>query len=298
MIRFLAKIGIQQVLGTFPGGTRIYGLLQRHWTKSTGPDRESVLGKAAEAADYIERMGALGLPVEACRLHIDIGAGWLPTIPLVLYARGVQRQILFDLDPLMRLDAALGAAAILTDVIGAPFPAPPSAPTLTAWLGQMGMRYTAPAVPPYDLPSGSADLVTCSAVLMHPDRFGCKAIYAEAARLLRPGGVFIATIRHDDQYADSDPTLSRYNFLRYGHATWARWFHNRFTPFNRLRPADHRALLADLPFNIVSWDIEGGDASDLAELARIKVHPDFAAYPMEELTARHLTMVLQRREEQ
>lgn len=295
MIRFLAKIAVQRVLGTIPGGPRMYGLLQRHWTKSTGPDRESVLGKAAEAVNYIERLEALGIPAGSCRLHVDIGAGWLPTIPLVLHAHGVQRQILFDLDPLMLLDAGLGAAAILEETFGKKFPAPP-VDSLDEWLGQMGIRYTAPAMPPYDLASGSADLVTCSAVLMHPDCEGCRAIYAEAARLLRPGGVFIATIRHDDQYADSDQTLSRYNFLRYGHGTWSRWFLNRFTPFNRLRPADHRALLADLPFHVASWTVDGGDAADVAELARIEVHPDFAHYSMEDLTARHLTMVLQRRE--
>jgi len=297
MIRFLAKVGVQQVLGAIPLGTDIYGLLQRHLTKSTEPDRESVLGKAAEADNYIERIAALGIPAGLCRLHVDIGAGWLPTIPLVLHARGVERQILFDLYPLMRMDAAMGAAAILEEAIGARFPAPQSDASLDGWLGRMGIRYTAPAMPPYDLPSGSADLVTCSAVLMHPDSSGCKAIYAEAARLLRPGGVFIATIRHDDQYADSDPTLSRYNFLRYGQKTWSRWFHNRFTPFNRLRPADHRELLADLPLDVVTWSIEGGDAADLLEFGRIKVHPDFAKYPVSELTARQLTMVLQRREE-
>lgn len=296
MIRFLAKVGVQRILGAVPGGMGIYGVLQRHLTKSTGPDRDSVLGKAAEAEDYIRRIEALGLPVGSCRLHVDIGAGWLPTIPLILYGRGVERQILFDLDPLMRLEAAMGAAAILEEAADATFPNPASDADLDGWLGRMGIRYTAPAIPPYDLPSGCADLVTCSAVLMHPDIPGCKAIYAEAARLLRPGGVFIATIRHDDQYADADPALSRYNFLRYGQKTWSRWFYNRFTPFNRLRPADHHALLADLPLDVVTWTIEGGGAADLAELGRITVHPDFAKYPVEELTARHLTMVLQRRE--
>jgi SAM-dependent methyltransferase len=296
MIRFFLKAALQRAVGALPGGAGLYRSLQRGVSRSIMADRDAVLQKRAVALDYIARLARHDLTVRGCRLHVEIGSGWIPTIPLVLHQHGLTRQTLTDIHGDMTLNQTLAAAAILEA-------AEPTAPRFTAvqpgddlrrWLGHHGIDYRAPAQPPFDMPAGSADLVTCTQALMYPPRSAVAAIYAEAARLLRPGGVFIASLRLDDLYAGADPQLSRYNFLRYGDVTWQRWFNNRFTPLNRLRPSDHAALLAGLPFERLDWDIAKPGTEDLAALSRIPVHADFARYDRTDLAATAITMLMRR----
>lgn len=287
MIRFLAKAATQRLLGAMPGGPAVYGLLQRHATRSTAPDAQTIADKHLLARQLVGWLTDAGVDPAALGPYLDIGAGWLPVVPLVLHRHGVAPQTWVDVAPVLRWPAVaavardLGLAADDRD--------------LGRWLARHRFTYLAPALPPYPLADGSCGLVTCLQVLQYPKPHQVRALHEDVARLLRPGGIYIVTIRLDDQYALSDPALSRFNFLRYDKATWSRWFDNPFTPLNRLGAADHRALLDGLPFEVVAWHAAGGGPDELAELDRIRPAACFAHRPRSDLSLTGLRFVLRRR---
>ena len=300
MIRFLCKVAAQRLLGTLPGGGAAYAWAQRNLTRSFALTEETLADQEARPRLILDllREAAPTVAVRALTPHLDLGAGWLPMIPLGLHQHGLRGQWLVDVRKQLRPEPAIAAARWL-DARRGNLPAldPPreaSRDGLARWLAERDIHDIAPAVPPYDLPSGGFGLVTCWQVLQYPPAPAVLAIHAEAARLLRPGGFYVAEIWLDDQYAVADPSLPRFHFLRYGHRSWARWFDNRFTPMNRLRPSDHAKLLEGLPFERLLWCVEGGGSAELAELARCPPHSDFAAYAREDLAATRLTFVMRR----
>lgn len=286
MMRFLAKTALQRLFATVPGGRAAYGLLQRHATRSTAPVAESIDDKHRLALDLIGWLAEAGAAPADLGPGLDIGAGWLPVVPIVLRRHGLAPQTLIDIAPVLRWPTVVAVARHLGS--------PAEDPDLDRWLARHDFTYLAPALPPYPLAGGSYGLVTCLQVLQYPKAHEVRAMHEEVARLLRPGGYYIATIRLDDQYALSDPTLSRFNFLRYDEARWTCWFANPFTPLNRLGAADHRALLDGLPFEIVAWCTRGGGPAELAELDRIRPAACFAHRPRADLALTGLRFILRR----
>lgn len=298
MIRFLVKVAAQRAVGALPHGPRLYDWMQRRVTRSIVATPENVRHKRAVAlamAALIETRG--GIPIAEAGPHLDIGAGWLPVIPLVFRQLGLGEQVLVDIIRGLRPDAVFAAARLLdAERGGLPALNPPEAGSdLEGWLSGLGIAYRVPARPPYPLDDGTFRLISCTQVFQHPPAPAIRAIHAEAARLLAPGGLYVATIRLDDQYARSDPSLPRFHFLRYGRAAWERWFANPMASFNRLRASDHARLFEGLPFDRLVWEEEGGGPAELAELARSRPHPEFAGYRPEDMARTGLTFLMRRR---
>ncbi len=287
MMRFLAKAAIQKLLGSLPGGAAAYGLLQRYGTRSTAPEPQTIADKHRLARHLVGWLTEAGAVPAELGPYLDIGAGWLPIVPLVLHQHGVTPQDWVDMAPVLRWPAVAAVARHLglTADDG----------DLDRWLARHGFTYLAPALPPYPLTDGAYGLVTCLQVLQYPKPDAVRAMHRDVARLLRPGGFYVVTVRLDDQYALSDPGLSRFNFLRYDEASWARWFTNPFTPLNRLGAADHRALLDGLPFEIVHWQTFGGGPAELAQLDRITPAACFAHRTRADLATTGLRFLLRRR---
>ena len=95
----------------------------------------------------------------------------------------------------------------------------------------------------------------------------------------------MVTIYLYDMYSDFDRSLSRFNFLRYSAKTWERWFNSSHMSYNRLRASDYASLLEGLPFKKIIWEVTPPSQNDITELARIKVHPEFSVYDLEDLAS-------------
>lgn len=296
MMRFMAKVAIQRLIGVIPGGPALYERARRRRIFND-LDAEVVV-KRAVAERYASVLRTVGgVELGALSSHLEMGSGWLPVLPLTFRQHGVTRQVLTDVAPLMRLEDAAAAAAALDRA--APVGAPPLAPTpgeaADRWLERLGIRYHAPQQPPMPFPDASFDLVTITQALQYPDPDGIRAIHQEAARLLRPGGWFIFSVELTDLYHHFDPALPRFHFLRYSDATWRRWFDNPYTPLNRLRATQHRELLAEAPFDVLLWETAGGGPDDIAELRRAPPHAAFSHIPEAELARTDLIALARRR---
>src|SRR5882724_1375355 len=97
-----AKIAAFKVLSALPGGSALYRFCQEHLTKSLDPVLARVRQKLDVGMLYwntLARLQKVELLLKG--VHLDFGAGWHPTIPLLFYSMGVGRQYLFDLVPVM-----------------------------------------------------------------------------------------------------------------------------------------------------------------------------------------------------
>src|SRR5438105_12694110 len=96
------KVAGFKALSSLPGGTAFYRFAQKNLTGSLRPTIERVSHKMAIGLQYLDwldehKAGAQLLGGH----HLDFGAGWHPTIPLLYYSLGVERQFLFDVSPLL-----------------------------------------------------------------------------------------------------------------------------------------------------------------------------------------------------
>ncbi|PWC84607.1 hypothetical protein TSH100_17315 [Azospirillum sp. TSH100] len=295
MMRFLAKVAIQRLIGAIPGGAARYDRTRRHRILSNL--REITAQKHAVAERYLEILQAAGgTEANALTDHLEIGGGWLPVIPLVLHRHGLARQTITDVARLMRPEDAAAAAAMIDRLVPAAVPlSPETGESPDDWLRRLGIAYRAPLSVPLPFPDAGFDLVTATQVLQYPSPDRLRAIHRDAARLLRPGGLYLLSIELTDLYHHFDPTLPRFHFLRYSDAAWRRWFDNPYTPLNRLRAVQHRALLEEAPFDILFWETTGGGPDDIADLRRAPPHADFSSLPEHELACDGLIALARRR---
>ena len=105
----------------------------------------------------------------------------------------------------------------------------------------------------------------------------------------------MATVYLKDLFADKDKGISKYNHLRYSAESWERWVSSPLMAFNRFKARDYRELLEEAQFEIRRFEIEQGTAEDLKELAGIPIDPFFKRYSREELAAKNLFFVAQKR---
>lgn len=299
MIRFYAKIAGQKAMSALPGGPRLYDSLQGLVTRSTVPTPSRVRQKVEVALAYLRAFERLDGPgVLARGPHVDIGAGWHFTVPLVFWQLGCERQFLVDIRPLARAELVFQVVRLLKTLKIAecdrrPLP-DPGRRTLSQYLTLLGMTYLAPAPGALPLRAGGATLITSTQTLLHPPRKAVRSIFAETARVLRTGGLFGATIHLYDLYSDFDPGLNRFNFLRYDERTWERWFNSGLMTYNRLRSTDYAQLFSGLPFRTEVWEETEASARDRVDLERLQPDPGFALYPREDLAKTHLMFVMRR----
>jgi len=308
-MNWLAKVAAFKLLSALPGGRVLYGTSQKKITRSTIPTADRVGQKidvGLQYWDWLETNGAMphanGTPVT----HLDFGAGWHPTIPLLFYSLGINRQYLFDVAPLLERDSIGGTVEIFRQIVSHPrwsrhnrllrMPEtdPASAPDWNGYLNRMGMTYHAPFDRSFPDIAGSIDLATCTQVFCYMRRSELRERFLQIHQCLKRGGKFLATIHLKDMFSNCGNGLSPYNYLKFSPFVWDRCINSSIMSYNRFKAPDYRELLEEAGFNLVHWEVEGPTDNDRLELERIPVHRCFKRYSMEELGAKHLFLVAEK----
>src|SRR5436190_16294640 len=163
-----AKVAVFKLLSAIPGGRGMYRLLQQRVTKSLIPTRARVGQKLDAGISYVETLERLGEADTVLQgVHLDFGTGWHPTIPLLFYALGMNRQYLFDVAPLLDEHMVEGTLRTVLEIINDPawphrhrlrrLPPPVGKASWRAYLDQLGMVYCAPYDDVFPSLKGSID---------------------------------------------------------------------------------------------------------------------------------------------
>jgi hypothetical protein len=301
-MRWLLKVGAFKVLGALPGGEAIYHFLQQKVTHSIAVTDERVSQKIQVGMEYLDFVDQVFNVQDFSGItQVDIGAGWMPTIPLLFHSVGFERQLLCDIRRHMRL-------RVVSDVVCSfrrlasrerkvaarcrrmpPLIGPGD--TLDVYFKRIGIRYIAPYTINDVLQDKNPKLITCTQVLMHLNKDHINALLQMIASFLKHGGIFITTIHLYDLWSDFDNSLSHYHKWKYSDFVWEKLINSRMISFNRLTASDYKKLFERNGFEIIEFRIDEPTAADLDELRSIKVHKQFRQVPQMELAARELFMV-------
>jgi SAM-dependent methyltransferase len=288
-----------QALSRLPGGQSLYHTLQRGVTGSSRQTEGRLLGKVEQTLAYwkwLQAHAPAGWLKEAS--HLDLGAGWLPSVPMTFYALGTPRQYLVDITPHLAPQAVVETIEKFRAVAPragwnfARLPEiPPAGEPLDAMLERLGMTYAAPYDELAKRIAGTVSFATGTHMLLHLDQKTLLAVFQTIHRLLAPGGYFLAQQHLRQLFDGLNSRTSPFFSLRYSEAFWERVINSPMMSYNRLKAPDYRATLEAAGFEIAHFEVEPGRPEDLALLKRARIHPMFAHYSAEELAARHLFFV-------
>jgi len=302
-MRWLAKAALQRGLGLLPQGERLNYVFQRRVLRSL-PAGESVFRR--KFARALQHLGAYeehgpGTPAEEACFY-EFGAGWDLAIPLSYAALGVGRQVLVDIRPSVRVELVNDSLAAFDRLweeleaeagrqlrrLGEPIGSPEELEE------RFGIAYLAPRdARTTGLAAETVDFVSSTDTCEHIPAGDLAAIFHESRRLLRPGGAFSCRIDLQDHYSYFDPSLSRYNFLRFSDRVWSLVnspLHNQ----NRLRSHDYLRLVREAGFEVVAERPSAPSEQGLEELRALPLAPRFRRYTPEELGVTILSFVARR----
>lgn len=296
-----------QLLGRLPGGGRCYQWAQENISLSLEPTEERLGQKLQVALRYHHSLKQLGwLPRLSQTTHLDLGAGWQPTLPLFFFAAGCPRQVLLDVVPVMTAELVRKTAQTFQHLARQPawrdiF----SKERITVFdrmpwkdwdreYSPLGWRYIAPYEAWLEHQANTVDWATSTGVLLHPPRPMVEKICRLLFQALRPGGLFLGTVPLTDIFATADPHITPYNFLRFSPWFWEHVVSSPLMSYNRLRPSDYRQALESTGFHLRTFELDGVTKENEATLRKLRIHPTFRKYPAAELAATALFFVAEK----
>lgn len=261
-MRWWIKAGVQKALSYAPRSEQLNYVLQRRVAQSLPVSDGQIRLHFEEALRHVDRYEQFGTgPLADARVY-EFGAGWDLIGPVSLWALGVERQLLVDIQAHLRwnlvqhgLERLLAMLDELETLARRPVRRPPvaSLSSLADLQGHLGIAYLAPLdARDTGFDGQSVDLITSTFTLEHIRRDDIAQILRESARLLAPAGVISSSIDLKDHYSYVDPRVSIYNFLRYSDRTWD--LVNSPLHFqNRLRARDHLELFAGAGLRVLEF---------------------------------------------
>ncbi len=296
-MRWQLRAAAHAVLSLVPGSARLHRRLQEA-AGTIGPDE--VLVEVERKSRFLARMREHDVRLDGASV-LEIGTGWHPVLPALLVLLGARRVVTIDLtswlSPGTLADTAAGierAAGQLEAELGIdPDAAGDLAARLRAALAggaepqdalaRVGIEARWPVdATSSGLPASSCDCVISSNVLEHVPPAALRAMAADWARILRPGGVAAHHVDPGDHF-DHDHRITSVNFLRFSPRAW-RLIGSGGAYHNRLRCPDYPALLERAGFRLVAVEVETDEQALLAlKRGDVRPHATFARYSDEEL---------------
>ncbi len=293
-VNWLAKAVAFNIFDKIPFGEKIYYKFQRDVTR-TLPRTLSPTSKTASAQiAHAKAIVARRQDIDKITL-LEIGAGWDLYANLIYFCYGINRQIAIDIRRWARAETV--NAVIRHLQVDAPpgcLRVPQRLVTEANFATDLsefyGISYNAPAdATKTGLAAGSVDVITTTSVFEHVPQSVCAAIVAECRRVIAPDGMMRHTIDYSDHYAHADPSITSYNYLRFGQSAWAL-FNPGIHYQNRLRTPDFKEMFKNAGFtmvDIVEW------LGESQEFDKIKVHHVFSKYSEGDLRVNGAHFVLQ-----
>ena len=305
-MRWVAKAVLQSALSHAPGGERLNYVLQRRVLRTLPLSVAGFRAKASRALEHFDAFREFVGTEPADAAFYEFGAGWDLIIPLTYYALGVENQTLVDIRPLARLE--LVEASIhtfeserpwLEAKAGRPLRSlgKPRIASVSELRDRFGIEYLAPRdAGDTRLTAGSFDFISSTDTLEHIPVHELGRVLGECRRLLKDGGVLSSRVDLEDHYSHFDPSLSDFNFLKFGDRSW-RLLNPPLHYQSRLRYPDYLRLLRESGFEILRERTSRVSDAELMRLREMKLAQRFRHYSLDELAVKGLVFVATKRSE-
>ncbi|MEZ5402954.1 MAG: class I SAM-dependent methyltransferase [Bryobacteraceae bacterium] len=313
-MRWLFKAAVQGAISQLPDSARWNYYIQKNVTRSFD-DKHSLLSRRFQwCAEHLELHARFRPEKPVPQRVLELGAGWIPTVPLALFLSGVEEIYTIDVQRLIR-DDLLGEvldylAASSLDEIRRMLPtarvdryrelqsaiaacrqpagarkagqnSPPQNRCVETGplFDRLGIRYVIGDARSTGLEPASIDYIVSNTTLEHIGPDVLDGIFREFRRIVHPHGLMSHLIDMGDHYQHFDPSITPYNFLRYRSSTW-RLLNNDVMYQNRLRITHYQSLHRQTGFHIVHEAITDDYRNALKD---IELAPEFRQFKPEEL---------------
>lgn len=270
--------------------------------------------KRDQAIHLIDAARMQGSRIDGSRV-IEIGTGWVPLMPYMLWLIGAKRIHCIDLNRhLLKRAATRMIRWLITDdetierlrtrgnhkMFSRRLDRLRSLDNLLQVLDDSRSDDSEIV---YDAPSDArrvreadhcVDLVFSNVTLEHIPPGVISQILDEIHRLLKPEGRMVHLIDPSDHGSHSDRSISPVNFLRYDDHQWKKMVGDSIAYHNRLRVPDYQRLIEDASFQIEVFESQINQHS-LADLQHLPLgEPRWKDYTDEDLARQFLTIVASR----
>jgi SAM-dependent methyltransferase len=227
------------------------------------------------------------------KVFFEVGTGWVPFTPLVLYLAGAKQIITVDLNRYLREELireslyqmSSNKLLALSNIVGGVNSRLDALMefcrtkkfNLQQFFDLCHITYMAPCdAAKTGLPDKSVDYHVSNAVFEHIPLNVLKDILKEGNRIVKKEGLFIHHIGYADHFWYADKNITAINFLQYSDEEWAKIAGNKHAYVNRLRHDDFIALFKSTGHEIVEIETCKDDAVQKElETGRLQLNEKF-----------------------
>lgn len=302
MKKWVLKAIVQKIISFFPKKEKANYFFQRFVTKGVLLNDTHFGWKINHALDHVAHYAKYA-GQNAPKAALELGTGWYPIVPIILYVAGFEKVVSVDIynwltkqrftEALRRclnylVEHNISEMALDQDAhirikkLKAVFENAEQH-TLAEMKHAINLKTYNHDITQLDLGNEAFGLICSNNTYEHIPQKILETIVANFMAWRHPQGIMSHFIDASDHFAHFDTTITDYNFLRYSAAQWAV-IDNRIQPQNRMRLVDYEQLYLKLNLPFFWLDVRSGN---LSALQRTKIHPEFAAYSPAELAATH-----------
>lgn len=295
------KAIVQNIIALMPYKERVNYFFQKNVTKGVNLNDEYFEYKIGHARDHIDFFKVYG-ETNPDKTIIELGSGWYPIIPLIMFISDSGKVISLDVQSWMNKEHQITAInkiidwhhqgklqAYIKDInqnkweLLTQISENPERYTFESINEIIGLQLMLKDARKLDIKDSSVDLICSNNTFEHiyPDIL--KGILKEFQRVIKPDGVMSHFIDLSDHFAHYDKSINIYNFLKYSEKQW-KIIDNSIQPQNRLRFRDYREIYHSLSIPISKEEIRSGN---IEEVKSLNIHPEFSHYDIKDLAISH-----------
>lgn len=304
MKTWILKAIVQKNISFLPYKHRINYFFQRYITKGVLLSDAYFTDRLVHANKHLGFFGQYS-STPTPNSTLELGTGWYPVVPIVLFLNGASSIYTVDISPLLTQVSMLTTLQKMVayakngelakyisyqpnklEQLEKLLQNPPE--TLEAILKQLHIQYLIADARQLPMPNDSISLITSNNTFEHIYPNILSAILVEFKRLMQKnGGIQSHFIDMSDHFAHFDRSITIYNYLQFSEAQWA-FIDNSIQPQNRLRITDYQQLYKQIGLPIIYQELRSDAANDLQ---KVKIHRQFSHIDTSNLAVSHCYLV-------
>lgn len=295
------KAVVQKGISFLPNSEKANYFFQKHITKGVSLDDEHFSNKIGHSKDHISFFKKHGQTGPNKQI-IELGSGWYPIVPLMMYLSNSGKVISVDIQSWMTKETQITTINKFIewkeqgklDKYMVDFniekwnkllhiSTNPSLYTFETINKTIGLQLLLQDARHLQLEDKSIDLICSNNTFEHIYEDVLSGILKEFSRVIKANGVMSHFIDLSDHFAHYDKSINIYNFLKYSSKRWGI-IDNSIQPQNRLRFNDYRNIYKRLNIPITEESTRPGNIDEVKEL---KINKEFNHFSLEELAISH-----------